>query len=89
MHSSTIVRGIYICSLNNYVATPERPMNFSQKRFLLFTFLKCHVVYLCNWMPNESIHSGRELMPEKERKFKAVERSSIGVSLSRSLSLPA
>lgn len=24
-------------------------MNFSQKHFLLFTFLKCNVVYLCSW----------------------------------------
>lgn len=24
-------------------------MNFSQKHFLVFTFLKCNVVYLCSW----------------------------------------
>lgn len=27
----------------------EHPMNFSQKPFLLFTFLKCNVVHLRSW----------------------------------------
>lgn len=45
----------------------EHTMNFSQKHFLLFTFLKCNVVYLCSWtartkafIPREQVQAERE-----------------------------
>ena len=47
-------------------------MNFSQKHFLLFTFLKCNVVYLCSWtarikafIPGDQVQG--EIEGERER----------------------
>lgn len=47
-------------------------MNFSQKHFLLFTFLKCNVVYLCSWtarikafIPGDRVQG--EIEGERER----------------------
>lgn len=78
-------------------------MNFSQKHFVLFTFLKCNVVYLCSWtarikafIPGDQVQAEREGGREKERdrrgaeekKFKACEVKLEGHSLS-AFSLPA
>lgn len=79
-------------------------MNFSQKHFLLFTFLKCNVVYLCSWTarikafipgePSAGKKRGRKGEGERDRrgarekKFKACEVKLEGHSLS-AFSLPA
>ena len=79
----------------------EHPMNFSQKHFLLFTFLKCNVVYLCSWtarikafIPGDQVQAKREGERQKDRrgaeekKFKACEVKLEGHSLC-AFSLPA
>lgn len=70
-------------------------MNFSQKHFLLFTFLKCNVVYLCSWtarikafIPGDQVQAEREGVREKDgrgglrRKSSKHVRSSLRVTLS-------
>ena len=49
-------------------------MNFSQKHFLLFTFLKCNVVYLCSWtarikafIPEDQVWAEIEEREKRER----------------------
>lgn len=48
-------------------------MNFSQKHFLLFTFLKCNVVYLFSWtaqikafIPGDQVHAERKGESERQ-----------------------
>lgn len=72
-------------------------MNFSQKHFLLFTFLKCNVVYLskhsfpgteCRQKDTEKKKRRKTGGGAEEKKFKAYEVKLEGHSLS-AFSLPA